>query len=102
MKFGLPPKAIPIIQGVFKNFPQIEEVILFGSRAMGNFKEGSDVDFALKGRDIDLSLMGKIKGRLEEETSLPYFFDVVDFKSIVSPDLLDHIRDHGQVFFTKK
>ena len=102
MKFGLTPKAIKMIWDVFKEFPQIEEVVIFGSRAIGNFKEASDIDLALKGKPIDLSLIAKIKGRLEEETPLPYFFDIVDFNSIENQEFLDHIRQYGKVFFTRE
>lgn len=58
-KFGLNQETISKIQSVFYQFPEIEEAILYGSRAKGNYKEGSDIDLTLKG-DKYLILKNKI------------------------------------------
>ena len=92
---GLPERDLKIVQQVFGEFPEIKTATLFGSRAMGNAKKGSDVDIALKG-DLNPSVINRIKDRLEEETDLPYFFDIVDHNAIQSEDLLEHIKEHGQ------
>ena len=44
MKFGLKEKTITDIQSVFATVPEIEKAIIYGSRAKGNFKNGSDID----------------------------------------------------------
>ncbi|MCS6796683.1 MAG: nucleotidyltransferase domain-containing protein, partial [Raineya sp.] len=49
MKYGLPNSAIEAIQKVFSKYPEIEKVILYGSRAMGNYRVGSDIDLTLCG-----------------------------------------------------
>lgn len=85
---------------VFRRFPEIESVILFGSRAIGNFKPASDVDLALKGETTP-NLAGRIRGILDEETTLPYFFDVVDYHSVEKPEFLDHIQRHGIEIYKK-
>jgi len=46
MKFGLSKKELLILKNIFINFPEIDEVLIFGSRALGNFKNSSDVDLA--------------------------------------------------------
>jgi len=38
MKFGLSKKELLILKNIFINFPEIDEVLIFGSRALGNFK----------------------------------------------------------------
>ena len=47
MKFGLKDITIQKIQQVLAAFPQVEEAILYGSRAKGNYKDGSDIDLTL-------------------------------------------------------
>ena len=73
MKFhlGLRKKEIDYLLDVFKQFSEIEEVIIFGSRAKKNYKSGSDIDLAIKGRNIKSKLyefnnrLGKIEKDLK-------------------------------------
>ena len=102
MKFGLTEKEESAIKGVFDKFPEIREVIIFGSRAMGNFKPASDIDLALKGELIDLNLLGKIKARLEESIPVPYFFDLINLGTVSHKELKEHIQKHGIIFYTGK
>ena len=46
-EFGLSEKSMAIINEIYSRFPQIEKVICYGSRAKGNFREGSDIDMAI-------------------------------------------------------
>lgn len=100
MKFGLSKRDLDRIQETFNQFPQVQSAILFGSRAMGNFKKGSDVDIALKGDITHATVIG-CKSILNEEIPIPYFFDVIDYASIENRDLLRHIREHGKIIFQK-
>ncbi len=93
-KYGFTEFEMNEMEKVFQKFP-VEKVILFGSRAMGNFKQFSDVDIALVYEKDDYSIVSKVKGELEEETQLPYFFDVLDLKTISSEELKEHIRVKG-------
>lgn len=88
------------IAQVFKQFSNIDSVLIFGSRAMGNDKKGSDVDLVLMG-DIDLSTLNKVKFLLNEETPLPYFFDVVIYNEIENQELKNHIDRYGKIIYTK-
>ena len=72
-------------------FPEVERAYLFGSRAMGNFRRGSDVDLALEGAGVSTDLAWKIRRILNEEKPLPYFFDVVDYTHLKDPSLRSHI-----------
>lgn len=75
-------------------------MILFGSRAKGNFKEGSDIDLALIGEDLNLSILSKIDHSFDE-LNLPYTFDIVIFDRIDNPDLVEHIKRAGIVIYEK-
>jgi predicted nucleotidyltransferase len=94
MRFGLREEVIEKIQCVFTTFPTIEEVIIYGSRAMGTFKPGSDIDLTLKGKELNLSTLNSVEIRLDE-LILPYIFDISLYNHIENQDLLDHIQRVG-------
>lgn len=101
MTYGLKPETIQAIQGVFANYPQIDKVILYGSRAKGNYRNGSDIDLVLLGKDIDLSLQFKIENELDD-LLLPYKIDLSIQHKIENSELLDHIERVGKVFFERE
>ena len=92
---GLRQPDLDIVLSVLGEFPNVKEAIIFGSRAKGNFKNGSDVDIALKGENINLEIVSNISYRLNEETVLPYKFDVLDYQSINNSKLTEHINRIG-------
>ena len=87
MKYGLIDRDFLYINAAIQEFPEIEEVILFGSRAKGNYKKGSDVDIAIKGDRITYEIIVRFADCLNEEKPLPYFFDVVYYEAIAKPML---------------
>jgi len=97
MKYGLEENTISKIHEVFARYPQIEQVIIFGSRAKGNFKSGSDVDLALKGRHLNLKTINQISNDIDD-LLLPYMFDLIAYSSINNPELLEHIERIGKPF----
>ncbi|HOV13014.1 MAG TPA: nucleotidyltransferase domain-containing protein [Spirochaetota bacterium] len=99
-KYGLNEDVINKINNVFIKYPEIEEVILYGSRAKGNFKNRSDIDLTITGENINLTLINKIINDLDD-LLLPYTIDLSDFKSISNSDLIDHIKRVGIVFYKK-
>ncbi len=101
MMFGLSTKAYNIILDLFRRYGEIEKAILFGSRAKGNFKSGSDVDIALMGEKVNTETAFAVSGRLNEELTLPWFFDVLDYNSISNIDLKEHIDRVGKVIYEK-
>ncbi|NLW33574.1 MAG: nucleotidyltransferase domain-containing protein [Fibrobacter sp.] len=100
MNFGLSDSCLNQIVSVFKKFPQIEKVIVFGSRVKGSYKNGSDIDLALTG-SIDLETLTKIDCKLDD-LLLPYTFDIVAVDKIDNPDLVDHINRVGIILYKKK
>lgn len=99
MKFGLTKKEIDSICAILQKHPNITQVIIFGSRATNKHKKASDIDLALKG-NIDLDTLAKVKYQLEEETNLPYFFDIVDYNNLHNKELKDQIDKYGKIFYT--
>lgn len=100
MSFGLPDTTMQKMNDVFRKFPEIEEVILYGSRAKGTFKEGSDIDITLIGSKLNNTNLSEIIALLEE-LNTPYFMDVSIFHTISSNELLDHIKRVGKIFYKK-
>ena len=99
MRFGLTKHDTDLIIETLAAFAEVEEAVIFGSRAMGHAKRGSDVDLALKGKRLDRTTVTHVKFVLDEELLLSYFFDVVHYDSLTNPALKAHIDDKGKVLF---
>ena len=91
---GLSREDIKLLQTLLAEYGEIDEVILFGSRAMGTFKKGSDIDLAIKGPNAGV-ILTPLLGRLENDIPLPYKFDLIHYESILEPGLKEHIDQHG-------
>ncbi|MCX6274245.1 MAG: nucleotidyltransferase domain-containing protein [Bacteroidetes bacterium] len=100
-QFGLTEAALKVIVGKIAPHPEIEKAVIFGSRAIGNYKNGSDVDIALFGSDVSFKLTADISAELNEHTTQPYFFDLLNFNSIDNDDLKRHVNDFGKVIFER-
>ena len=101
MKYGLSDKQLQEIKEILASYESVDKAVLFGSRAIDTYKEASDVDIAIKGEQADWSLAITIKEHLEEETYLPFFFDVVAYGSVESEELKEHIDGKGKVLFER-
>lgn len=86
------------VQAVLKHFPSVEGVILYGSRAMGNYKPYSDIDLAIVGNISDREL-NALAGELEE-LPLPYKFDVIALNQVKLGALVKHVAEHGRLFWS--
>ncbi len=98
--FGLPDQSLDMIKNTLAQYPEVKEAIIFGSRAMGNYKKGSDVDIALKG-NISQDTLLKIYVKLDQELPLPYKCDIVDYHAITNSELKTHIDQYGVPFFPR-
>ena len=101
MKYGLLLDQLKEITEVLALYPEVESAVLFGSRAIDTFKEASDIDMAIKGKKADYSLALKLKDHFEDETDLPFFFDIISYSTIKSEDLKKHIHSKGKVIYRK-
>lgn len=102
MKFGLQETTIEKIRAVLARHPQIEKALLYGSRAKGNYKNGSDIDLTLVGGpDLTMKVLYRIMDEMDD-LLLPYTFDLSIFNHISDPDVIDHIRRVGVPFYGKE
>jgi predicted nucleotidyltransferase len=100
LAFGLKPDVIDAMSKVFAAHPGIEQVILYGSRAKGNFRPGSDIDLCLVGRDLTLPSLLKIDTDLDD-LLLPYNIDLSLHHHIDNPELLAHLQRAGVAFYRR-
>ena len=100
MKYGLSDSAISKIQSVFARFPAIEKTVLYGSRAKGNYKPGSDIDLTLFGDDLTEKILGDVFFELDD-LLLPYMIDLSIFEHIDNVNLREHIERVGVIFYEK-
>ena len=99
--FGLLTSDLNFLIQLFQKFPSIQEVHIFGSRAKGNFKNGSDVDLSIKGELVTFEEMNQLDDELNELSNLPYKFDLVQYEKIESLELKKHIDRIGKVIFKR-
>lgn len=101
MKYGLPENTIKAINSVFSKHQSIEKAILYGSRAKGNYKNGSDIDLTIVSKSLDLRNLFAIENELDE-LMLPYKIDLSVFDHINHADLIEHINSTGLIFYQKE
>jgi predicted nucleotidyltransferase len=97
MLHGLQNTTIDAINSVFREYQDIDEVILYGSRAKGNYKTGSDIDLVLKGAKLSLTDLLKIENELDD-LMLPYKIDVSLYHQINNLELTEHIQRVGMAW----
>lgn len=100
MSFGLDRNTIQKFYSVFAKYPEVEEVLIYGSRAKGNFREGSDIDLTLVGDYITEQIFSKIRMDLDD-LNTPYIVDLSVFHLLKSESLLNHIKRIGKLFYEK-
>jgi len=101
MMYGLEKEDLERIIAVFRSFPEVEKAILYGSRVKGNYREGSDIDICLVGRQLNLSVMNAIAQGIYT-LNLPYLFDMSIYHQVSNPDFKEHINRLGETLFDRK
>ena len=96
-EFGLPRKALEKLRAVFDQHPDVADVRIYGSRAIGRQRPGSDIDLALFGEDLKPQTL-KIIERELDDLMLPYSIDVAIYESLKNAALKEHINRIGQDF----
>ncbi len=101
MKFGLKQTTIEKICAVFAHYPQVEQAVLYGSRAKGSYRTGSDIDLTLcGGADLTMDVLYRIINKLDD-LLLPYTIDVSIFNNITDSDVVEYIQRVGVIFYDK-
>lgn len=99
--FGLYENSLRLIIETLQEFSVVEKAWIFGSRAVGNYQKGSDVDIAIAGNGVNFDVVATLHGKLNEEVSQPYFIDIVDVNAVESTALQEHIAEKGIAFYQR-
>lgn len=100
MEFGLSDATLATVRGILERHPGVEQAIVYGSRAKGNYKNGSDIDLTLIGAGLDFDTLGSIAGDLDD-SDIPYKVDLSILANITNPNLVEHIQRVGKVFYER-
>ena len=98
--FGLTDRDMATFRNIFKKYPDVRLVHLFGSRAKGSFQLGSDVDLAIMNPGLSEKTLQQLNSDFEE-SSLPYNVDLVDYQKTTHEELRDHIDQVGKIFLSQ-
>lgn len=100
VKYGLSQWTIDDLTNVFRRHPEISKVILFGSRAKGNYRSGSDIDLAIVGENIGYKNLLQISADIDD-LGLLYKVDVLNYDREKGTPIGSHIDRVGKVFYEK-
>lgn len=98
--FGLSPIQLERIKNTMSQCPRLNQALIFGSRALGTYRNGSDIDIALEGEELTFDDILRLHARIDD-LNLPYFVDLIHIQRIENPDLLDHISRVGKIIYSR-
>jgi nucleotidyltransferase substrate binding protein (TIGR01987 family) len=100
-RFGIEEEIFDQLIEVLRNNPIVEEALIYGSRAKGMYKPGSDIDLVLKGENLSVEALNRI-GLAFDNLLTPYSIDLSIYHHIKNPDLLEHIERVGKMVYQRK
>ena len=100
MRFGLNDIELQALCSVLASMPEVEEAIIYGSRARGTNHIASDIDITLKGNELTYLQLALLDAKIDD-LYLPYFVDLSLFSMLKNPDLLESIDREGKVLFKR-
>lgn len=101
MSHNLRNTDLAYMSELFAQHADVEQVWLYGSRAKGTSRPGSDVDLALVGPDVSRNTVTHIHFTLEEDSPMPFFFDVVHWNTLSNPKLKAEIEQTAQLLYKR-
>jgi predicted nucleotidyltransferase len=99
--FGLSDNVIKDLCAIFRKYPNIDEALIFGSRAKGTYRNGSDIDLALKGENITYNQILDLYIHIDD-LGLLYKVDLLPYSDKIGTPIGDHIDRVGEVFYSKE
>ncbi|AOY75871.1 nucleotidyltransferase domain-containing protein [Clostridium formicaceticum] len=102
MNFGISSKSMEMIINTLMGKKEIEKAAIFGSRSMGNYKNGSDIDIVVYGTYITQEIVNQLSIELNELLPLPYYFDIVHYEALTHDGLKEHIDKFSKTFYNIK
>ncbi|GMO53528.1 MAG: nucleotidyltransferase domain-containing protein [Treponemataceae bacterium] len=102
MKYGLSDRTLATLDSIFKKYPGVRQAVIYGSRAKGNYRDGSDIDITLK-TDDSFTFTGllRISGDFDD-SDMPYLVDVSLYHELSNPDLLAHVDRVGKILYSRE
>ncbi len=91
---------INTLASIFNDFEEVNEVILYGSRAKDTHHSRSDIDLVIKNSKLDRQSLGKIKYQIDN-SDIPFLVDLQILEKIKNKQLLDHIQRVGKLFYKR-
>jgi len=101
MEFGLKDMEIKALRDVLASVPEVEEAIIYGSRARGTNRKSSDIDMTLKGDNLTYLQLALLDAKIDD-LYLPYFVDLSLFSMIKNVDLIASIEREGKVLYSNE
>lgn len=99
-RFGLPQATLDRLNSVFSRYESIDTVVIYGSRAKGNFRRGSDIDLTIKGRKISFLDFMRLENEIDD-LMLPYTVDLSQYQDITNQELVAHIDRVGVAIYER-
>lgn len=97
---GLSETTLANVHSILASCPEVEIALVYGSRAKGNYKPGSDIDLTLKGEALTQDMLSRLVGQFEE-SNLPYQVDLSILRDINNPSLREHVERVGKVIYQR-
>lgn len=100
MQNGLSDRTLNTLHSIFRKYSGVRQAILYGSRAKGNYYNGSDIDVSLITDDAFtradlLHIIGDF-----DDSDMPYFVDVSVYDDLSNPELKAHIDRVGKALYS--
>jgi len=99
-RYGVGEKVWDMLHATCASFPQVKQAILYGSRARGDFHEGSDIDIAIDGPNMTSSEFAKIWNAIDD-LPIIYTLDIIHLQSTTNPSLLSAIKSDGITIYSR-
>ena len=101
MNFGISETSMALIIEALTQSREIECASIFGSRAIGNYKNGSDIDLVVYGCQITTEIINQLSVQLNGELPIPYYFDIIHYESLENEPLKVHIDTFAKSFYKR-
>lgn len=99
--YGLTEQSYNELMQILASFPEIEEVIIYGSRARGDYWRASDIDLSIKGKDFNRHVLALLNDKLYN-SHIPQICDTHIYTNVKNSKFKDNIERDGQVIYRRE
>lgn len=99
--WGLSPEVCGSICMILQKYPEISRVLIYGSRAKGTYRSGSDVDLMIVAPTLSSRRLLKIASQIDD-LMIPHRVDVALWHQVDNPALREHVEHFGQDFYCRR